>query len=77
MREHRFHGVKSASARELVDNGVVGVVIMRETRVVFACVVEDLEGELEILLACDHGNKAFRVEVYWPVFERGRDRVRL
>lgn len=53
-RENLFDVFELARSREFLDNGVIGIVIMGESRVVFACVVENLKGEVEILLASDH-----------------------
>lgn len=70
-----LHGVKSASSSELVDDGMVSVVVVAEVGVVVAGVVEDLEGEIEVLLAGDHGNKAFGVEFLGPWIDWGRHSV--
>lgn len=65
-REKRFHGLEGAGAREALDDGEIGVVVVGEARVVFASMIEDLEGEVEVLLAGDHGDQALRVEALRP-----------
>lgn len=65
--------LKSAGAREAADDGVVGVVIMGKSGVVFAGVVENLEGEVEFGFASDEGDEALRVEALGPVFDRRGD----
>lgn len=50
---------------------MIRIVIVRKTRVEFSGIVEDLEGEVDILLAGDHGDEAFGVKPLWPGFERG------
>lgn len=62
-------------AGELLNHGVVGVVIMGKIGMEFVGVVEDLEGEVEILLAVDHGDEALRGEAGGPWFYRRRDAV--
>lgn len=65
--------LKSAGAREAADDGVVGVVIMGKSGVVFAGVVENLEGEVEFGFASDEGDEALWVEALGPVFDRRGD----
>ena len=48
---------------------------MGEVGVVFAGVVEDLEGEVEVLLAADHRDEAFGGEALGPGFDWGSDGV--
>lgn len=60
-----------------MDNGVVGVVTVAEIRVVITGVLEDLEGEIEILLLGDDGAEALGGEFLRPGFDRGRDGVGL
>lgn len=75
LREERFNSVEGACAGELVDDGVVSFVVMVKVGVVFSGVIEDLEGEVEILLTVDHGDKAFGVEALWPWFDWWSDCV--
>ena len=75
LREEEFHGFEGALAREFVDDGAVGVVIMRKVGVEFAGVEEDLEAKIEVLLAVDHGDETFWVEALGPRFNRGCDGV--
>lgn len=60
LREEGFHGLEGAGAGEALDDGEIGVVVVGEAPVVFASVVEDLEGEVEVLLAAHHGGQALR-----------------
>lgn len=69
LGEEGLHGVEGSSAGELVDDGEVGFVVVAEVRVVVTGVVEDLEGEVEVVLAGDHGDQAFWGEAFGP----GRD----
>lgn len=69
LGEERFHGLKSAGARELEDNGVVSVIIMGKSGVEFSGIEEDLKCKIEILLAGDHGDKALGVEAPGPGFD--------
>lgn len=48
---------------------------MGEVWVVFSGVVEDLEGEVEVLLAADHGDEAFGIEAFGPGCDWGSDGV--
>lgn len=75
LGEEGLHGVEGAGAGELVDDGSVGVVVVAEVRVVVTGVVEDLEGEVEVLLAGDHGDEAFRGEALGPGSDWGCDGV--
>ena len=75
LREQGFHRFKGACAREFVDDGVVGVVILGKIGVEFSGVEEYLEGKIEVLLTVDHGNEAFWVEALGPGFNWGRDCV--
>ncbi|KAK8500409.1 hypothetical protein V6N13_028104 [Hibiscus sabdariffa] len=75
LRDERFHGFEGARAGELLDDGLVGVVIMEKVGVEFAGVKEDLEGKIEVLLAVDHGDEAFGMEALGPGFNRGCDGV--
>lgn len=52
-----------------MNDGVVGVVIMRKVGVVFTGVDEYLEGKIKILLSGDHGDQAFRKEALGPGFD--------
>lgn len=58
-----------------MDNGVVGFISVMEIRVVISGVVEDLKGEIEILLLGDDGAEAFGGEFSWPGFDWGCDSV--
>lgn len=58
-----------------MDNGVVGIVIVVEIWVVISSVVEDLEGEIKILLLADDGAEAFGGEFLRPGFDWGCDGV--
>lgn len=58
-----------------MDDGVVGIVIVVEIWVVISSVVEDLEGEIEILLLADDRAEAFGGELLRPWFDWGRDGV--
>ena len=58
-----------------MNEGMVGAIIMRETRVEVACIMEDLEGKIRVLLASDHGNKALWVEVMGPGLDWGSNSV--
>lgn len=69
--------LKSAGAGEAADDGVVGVVIMGKSGVVFAGVVENLEGEVEFGFASDEGDEALWEEALGPVFDRRGDGVGL
>lgn len=60
-----------------MDNGVVGVIIMVEIRVVIAGVVKNLEGKIEILLAGNDGAEAFVGEFLGPGFDWWCDGVGL
>lgn len=73
--EKGFHGRESASPSELEDDGVEGVVGVVEVGVVVGGVVENLEGEIEVLLAGDDGDEAFGGEVFGPGFDWGCDCV--
>ena len=48
---------------------------MGEIAVEFSGVVEDLEGEVEVLLAADHRNDPFGGEALGPGFDWGSDGV--
>lgn len=54
-----IYGFKSTGARELVDDGVVSVIIVVKIGVIFTGVLEYLEGKVEVLLAGDNRDKAF------------------
>lgn len=69
LREQIFGLLEFTSPREFLDDGVVGIVVMGKPRVVFACVVEYLEGEVEVLLSSDHRYEAFGVEALGPGFD--------
>lgn len=56
-----------------MDDGVIGVAIMRKFWVKTAGVFEYLESEVEILLSSDHGDQAFWVEAFRPRFDWGCD----
>ena len=71
MGEEGFDGVEGASASELVDDGEVGVVVVVEAGVVVGGVVEDLKGEIEVLLADDDGGEASGVEALGPGLDWG------
>lgn len=75
LREKRFDRVEGAGARELLDDGDISVAVVVKSGMEFSGVEEDLEGEIEVFLAKDHGNEAFWIEVLWPRFNRRRDGV--
>lgn len=75
LDEEGLHGVECASTGELVDNGEVGVVGVVEVRVIVGGVVEDSEGEVEVLLAGDDGDEVFWVEALGPGFDWWCDSV--
>lgn len=58
-----------------MDDGVVGFVSVVEIGVVIGGVVEDLKGEIEVLLLGDDGAEAFGGELSWPGFDWGCDGV--
>lgn len=58
-----------------MDDGVVGFVGVVEIGVVVSGVVEDLEGEIEVLLLGDDGAEAFGGEFLRPWLDWGRDSV--
>lgn len=59
---------KLSGTCEARDDGEVGVVGMREIGVKSAGELEDLEGKIEVLLATDDRNQAFRREGFGPGF---------
>lgn len=59
---------EEAGAGEAGDDGKVGVVGVGEVGVEFSGELEDLEGEVEVLLAGDDGDEAFGGEVFGPGF---------
>lgn len=71
LRYEGFHGFEGTCTREFLDDGLVGVEIMAKVGVELASVEEDLEGEIEVLLAIDHGDEALWMEALWPRFNWG------
>lgn len=61
--------------REASDNGMIGVVVVGEARMEVTGIVKDLEGEVKVLLAGEHGDQALRVEALGPWLDRGSDSV--
>lgn len=61
---------KLSGTSEARDNGEVGDVRVGEIRVKLAGELEDLEGKIEVLLAIDDRNQAFRGEGFGPGFNR-------
>ena len=62
--------------REASNNGMIGVVVVGEARMEVASIMEDLKGEVKVLLACEHGDQALRVEALGPRLDRGSDAIR-
>ena len=58
-----------------MDDGVIGLVGVLESRMVVAGMVEDLEGKVEVLLGGDDGDEAFGVEFLRPRFDWGSNGV--
>lgn len=67
---------KLASTSEAGDDGEISVVVVGEIGVEFASIMEDLEGEVKVLLAGDDGDEAFVGQVLRPWFDRRCDFVR-
>ena len=61
--------VKLSSTCEAGDDGKVGIVVMGKIVMEFSGEVEDLEGEIEVLLTVNDGNKTFWGEVFRPRFD--------
>lgn len=66
LGEEGVDGAELAGAGELEEDGVVGVVGVAEARVEIAGVVEDLEGQVQVVLAGDDLDEALRGQVLRP-----------
>lgn len=75
--EEEFELGEASGAGELVDEGVVGAVGVGEAGVEVAGVVEDADGEIEVVLPADHGDEALRVEAVGPGMDGRGDAVGL
>lgn len=60
-----------------MNDRMISIVIMGKSGMIFAGVVEDLKGEVEILLANDHSNEALGIETLRPGLDRRRNGVGL
>lgn len=58
-----------------MNDGMIGIVVVRKARMKFAGVVEDLKSEVEILLANDHSDETLGIETLRPGFDGRRDGV--
>lgn len=65
LGEEGLHGSEGADAGELFDHGI-GFIVVGEFGVELSCVVEDLEGKVEVMLAVEHGGEALWSEACGP-----------
>lgn len=73
--EEGLHGGEGACAGEPFDHGLVGLEVVGEIGVEVPGVVKDLEGEVEVLLAAEHGGEALGGEADWPGLDGWGDGV--
>lgn len=60
-----------------MNDGMISIVVVGKSGVKFAGVVEDLKGEVEILLASDHSDEALGKQTLRPRFDGRSDGVGL
>lgn len=75
LGEEGLHGGEGAGAGELFDHGVVGFIVVGKFGVELSYMVEDLDGEVEVLLAAEHGGEALWREACGPGLDGKGDNV--